>query len=180
MTNIIEQFEKWADVTTFSPIETAKDMCRKAYQTAHEAQQKRIDELELQVAKYQFSGVVIGGWQLNYAGKNWVSKTVYDNQQERVDKLEMEVAKLEMAVSEQLLVIKGFTLECKEMGTTDIITALARKDTKIAELTGKLHQAICLGIQAGRNECSDEMLGNANINYADADAMFDKLLLEVE
>ena len=88
MTNIKEEFEKWADVTIFSPIDISD--VYKAYQTAHEAQQKRID-------------------------------------------------KLEILLSEQLLIIKGFTLECEDMGTTDIITALSRKDTKITALEADIN-----------------------------------------
>jgi hypothetical protein len=45
-----------------------------------------------------------------------------------------EIKLLREIVEDQLRIIKGFTLECETMGTTDIITALSRKDECIKEL----------------------------------------------
>jgi hypothetical protein len=75
--------------------------------------------------------------------------TFIKNQKLQIEELEQENKLLEakcneletvtesqkLILAEQLLIIKGFTLECESMGTTDIITALSRKDTQIAEIT---------------------------------------------
>lgn len=44
--------------------------------------------------------------------------------------------------ADQKILIEGFKGECKDMGTTDICLALARKDTEIAELKEKLIETL--------------------------------------
>jgi hypothetical protein len=48
-----------------------------------------------------------------------------------INELQSKIESQQMLLAEQLLIIKGFTLECETMGTTDIIRALDRKDEQI-------------------------------------------------
>lgn len=58
----------------------------------------------------------------------------------------------------------------------DLQDTKVRLEGEVKRLGEKITQAIQLGIDAGRRECSDEMLGNANIHYADVDTIFCKVM----